>query len=144
MSDNESIFQPEYDYWKKRTVLENDAKWSMTFNEMCEDGVIRSVTIHPYKVSNIKRPDQLADGVYYHRECKFGNVYSKFGINGGFCGGTLVTQDNREILIFESFGRVMSAIGAMMTACESELAATIIQPADLERRGACFNHGARD
>jgi len=114
---------------EQRKTIESDARWSMIFYELCEDGFIRPVSVHPHKVTCIKRPDKSVDS-------------TKWIHDGGYSEGTVVIQDGREILLHEPFRMVISALGTMATASETIMSRTVYQPLDYEQRGISIHQNA--
>jgi len=114
---------------EQRETIESNARWSMVFYELCADGAIRPVSVHPHKVTCIKRPDKSVD-------------YTKWIHDGGYDEGTVVVQDGREILLHEPFRMVLSALGTMATASETLVSRTVYQPMDYEQRGIIIRQNA--
>ena len=89
----------------KMDAIGGASKWSMIFNELCEDGFIRPVAVHPKRVTCIMQPKSPVDG-------------SQYGLSGGFTGGTLVVCEGREIMLYEPMTIVISALGSAITASD--------------------------
>ena len=70
---------------------------TMVFTELCEGNIYRPVTINPQKVTNVKK---LADARHRYDEIGEYHAYSS------------ITYDDREILLFDSFEHVISALEA--------------------------------
>ena len=81
------------------------SKWTMIFNEICKDGFIRPVAVHPKHVTCVMQSNLPVDN-------------SKYGLGDGFIG-TIVVCEGREILLYEPLSIVIPALGAAMTASDS-------------------------
>jgi len=104
----------------------SDTKWSMVFNELCEDGTVRPVLIHPKKVTSVKKQETPVAG-------------SKYGAADlTFADGTIIVHDGREILLFESLPIVLPALGAAMATSDYWAAHLFYARAHFEERNVNY------
>jgi hypothetical protein len=88
-------------------------QWECVFNELCTDGVLRSVVICPRCVMRIERcdpPHKIGDGTASSAIIYRAPQKDYFDINE--------VRTEREIFLFESFEIITSALGTSIAACD--------------------------
>ena len=93
----------------KMDEIGQQERWTTVFNELCDDGFIRPVIVHPRRVTSVQKSDPPFDVGKYKTNPK---------LNVPFDGGAVIAHEGREIRVFESINMVFQMLGSMLVASD--------------------------